>query len=129
VSGIERIEAVEAWRPYVTPRLEALYEHIEMCDVMELGRADFEPFDVVLMADVIEHLVKEDGYALLNRIPGSVVISTPRDYFENKAEVAAGIWSESHRSLWSVEEFQAMPRAEVAYVNQYGVVLARLRRI
>ena len=125
VAGIERIDAIEAWAPYVTEQMEAAYDEVMIGDVMLLSAEMLGTYDVVLLGDVIEHLAHEDGEELLERIRGAVVIATPRDYFQNPE--AEAIWTEEHRSLWRVEEFLAMPRCEIAYVNDVGAVLARLR--
>lgn len=126
VPGIERLDAVEAWPAYVTPRLRCLYDEVFEADVMTFTQEELAAYDLVWMCDVIEHVTHEDGESLLERIRGSVVICTPRDLFENEREVAAGIWTESHRSLWTVEEFEAMPRCQKAYVNDIGAVIAHL---
>lgn len=125
VADVGTIHAVEAWSDYITPRLEAIYDLVIPRDVMELTTDGLAFYDLVLMVDVIEHLTHDDGEALLDCITGSVVICTPRDYFQNPE--ARTIWTEDHRSHWKVEEFQAMSRCDVAYVNAVGAVMARLR--
>lgn len=126
LAGVERLEAIEGWEPYVTARLRCIYDRVHVADVMApwIDARWLGEFDVVLMVDVFEHLARADALALLERIAGSVVICTPAAWFQNPE--ARTIWTEAHRSLWSVEDFQAMPRAEVAYVNEWGAVLARL---
>lgn len=124
---IPRFDAVEAWGPYVIPRLHAIYDAVYTLDVMLMSRSALSAYELVLMVDVIEHLSHEDGLRLLDRIKGTVVISTPENYFQNPE--AETIWTEDHRSHWKVEEFQAMPRCDVAYVNAVGAVLARLRAV
>lgn len=124
--GIERLDAVEAWAPYVDERLRCVYNHVYQRDVLLLSDRELRSYDVVLMVDVIEHLAKGDALALLERIEGSVVICTPRDWFQNPE--ADEIWSEAHRSHWTVDEFAAMERCERSYVNQLGAVMARLGR-
>lgn len=118
---IERIDAVEGWDPYITPRMRALYDHVHECDVMLLTEDELEAYELVLMIDVIEHLTKEDGLALLERTPGRVIVCTPENFFQNPE--AAAIWTEEHRSLWSVADFG--DRVEVN-ASQLGGVLVCL---
>lgn len=129
VGGVDRLHAVEAWPDYVTPMMRAIYDTVFTLDVMLMSRASLSGYQLVLMVDVLEHLSKEDGCALLERIRGSIVICTPKDFFQNTAEVEAGIWPEEHRSLWNLEDFQAMSRTEVAYVNEEAAVIARLGKL
>ena len=116
------IDAVEMEPSYITPRLEAIYDTVYKCDVRDFGEGTLETwYDLVLMVDVIEHLTKEDGLALLERIPGHVVVCTPSEFFQNPDTVP----SEVHRSLWTPEDFG--DRLEVQWVNAQGAVLVRLK--
>jgi 2-polyprenyl-3-methyl-5-hydroxy-6-metoxy-1,4-benzoquinol methylase len=129
LAGVRVVDAVEAWEPYVTPRLQAIYDQVLLQDVMTLPPLALAAYDIVLMVDVLEHLGKEDAHALFRRTQARVVICTPRDYFQNHAEVNAGIWTENHRSHWTSEELASLPRCEVAYTNDVlGGVFARLGR-
>lgn len=83
------------------------------------GIAGLGSFDVVLMVDVLEHLTHEDGAELLARIPGRVVICTPRDYFQNPE--AADYPTENHRSLWNSREIAAIRELETEDVEALGV--------
>jgi 2-polyprenyl-3-methyl-5-hydroxy-6-metoxy-1,4-benzoquinol methylase len=123
--GIERLDAVEAWEPYIEAfNLRALYDHVKRDDVCNLSDAVLGAYDVVLMVDVLEHLEHDAGEALLRRIPGAVVICTPSQFFQNPEH--EDIPPEAHRSLWTVKEFRALG-ADVAHVEQGGVI-ARLPR-
>lgn len=121
---IERLEGIEAWQPYVDnfPWLQCIYDRVQVGSVLNLTRAELAEFDLVLMVDVLEHLDKDAGHALLNRIDGHVVICTPAEFFQNpEAEERP---PEMHRSLWSVEDF-AGPRLQLGY-ERLGGVLIRL---
>ncbi len=115
------VDAVEAWEPYVTRRLEAAYDEVITADVCSF----FEPladYDLVLMVDVLEHLEKADGLAVIDRIPGWIVICTPAEFFQNPEAVE--IPPERHRSLWSVTDFGDRLEHDA---SQLGGVLVRLR--
>ena len=122
LDGIERLEAVEAWEPYVTPMLRAIYDKVWTDDVLAFSPSSLAQYDVVLMVDVIEHMEKGDALALLARIPGTVVICTPVEFFQNPE--ADEIPPERHRSVWSVQEFKQLG-ADKAF-EELGGVLARL---
>lgn len=117
---IERIDAVEAETSYITDRLRCLYDDVFIGDVLNVPDEHLDSYDVVLMVDVIEHLEKEAGLELLDRIIGRVVICTPATFFDNPPELPE---SEKHRSLWSVADFG--DRVEVD-ASRDGGVLVRL---
>lgn len=118
---VECIDAVEAEPSYVTPRLRALYDDVYTADVLDVPDTFFRFYDLVLMADVIEHLPKEAGRQLLDHIPGWVIVCTPEEFFHNPAHLPE---SERHRSLWSVADFGDRLEHDA---SQLGAVLVRLR--
>jgi hypothetical protein len=59
-------------------------------------------YDLYLMIDVIEHMSKEDGHALLNRLNRPVLISTPWHYIQGPDENPL----QEHVSQWSLEDFK-----------------------
>lgn len=101
VPTIEVLDAVEVEPSYITNRLRCLYDIIFLSDVRDLSDERLRFYDLVFMADVIEHLEKDEGLKLLDRIRGWVVISTPKTFFENPPTVP----SEVHRSLWTESDF------------------------
>ena len=125
VAGVHWVGAVEAWGPYITPRLRCLYDEVIEADALTLDTDTFARYDCVLLVDVLEHFTHADGEALLDRIPSAVVICTPAQWFQNPE--AASIWTEEHRSLWTPEQFAAMPRCTTRYENEWGAVLALLQ--
>jgi hypothetical protein len=127
VPPIERVDAVELWRPYVTLRLRALYDDVFICDVRDLSDEQLGSYDLVLMADVLEHLGKLEGLALLERIPGHVVVCTPREFFQNPE--AGEIPPEEHRSLWTREDFgDRVDIFDEHALEQWGALALRLGR-
>lgn len=123
VSGIEYIDAVEMWRPYIKDfRLRDLYDVVLDQDVTQLSQNVLDDYDIVLMVDILEHLSKRQGGELLKRIPGRVVICTPEKFFQNPEHKE--IPPEAHRSVWTLQELELVRPLEVAYVR-LGGVLAR----
>jgi SAM-dependent methyltransferase len=124
---LERLDAIELEGRYVDrfPWLTAIYDRVAVGDICTA--AAFEPewlagFDVVLMVDVLEHLTEGAATELLRRIPGRIVIATPRDFFQNP-EAGEGWESERHRSLWtstSIAEAAGRP-LEVDDVWAWGI--------
>lgn len=106
----EQIDAVEIHEPYVNAfSLRLLYDSVFVSDVLELPPERLAGYELVLMADVIEHLEKDAAIQLLARIPGRVVISTPVAYFSNGPGLPE---SETHRSHWTPEDFLGTERVE-----------------
>lgn len=116
-----RIDAVELEPSYVDDRLRALYDDVFVGDVLALARA-LELYDVVLLVDVIEHLEKDDGLELLDRISGRAVISTPVEFFSNGPGLPP---SEEHRSHWTRADFEATGRLEEDG-SRFGQTIVRL---
>ncbi len=119
--------AVEAWAPYVERHdLAARYDFLIVGDVLDQPAEVLARFDLVLMVDVIEHLPKGPALDLLDRIPGWVVICTPRDFFTQHPDPP----TEAHVSHWALAEFEAMPRFDThapVELETLGGVIVRLR--
>jgi hypothetical protein len=102
-------------RPYLEAR-EGPVSFIPLCLDIRQAAAFFLPetFAVVTLLDVIEHLTKPDGLALLDAaemIAGRrVVIFTPRGLFPQGRVDFTGLGGEAyqeHQSGWEPEEFLA----------------------
>jgi hypothetical protein len=123
-----KIEAVEAWKPYIKNfRLELLYDHVLNADARHLDSSYFSRFEVVLLADVIEHVTLDDGAALLDAIPGWIIVSTPRDFFHNPSSCPP---PEKHVSHWTPQHFQTHPRFDYldpAMLKEVGGIVVRLK--
>lgn len=133
----DRIDAVEAWGPYIHDHhLERLYDvvyHGTVVGPLWIGpassvhRADevLAAHDLVLMVDVIEHIDKPAALALLDRIPGRVVICTPVDWFHNGDGLPP---TEEHVSHWAQADWDDIASRrpiEVCY-TELGGWLVRL---
>ncbi len=102
------IEGVEGFRDYETSNW-GNYDKVYIDDVV-----NFEPdkkYDLIVCNDVIEHLTKEQGFKLLDKVKGWVnkggyiYFSTPAQFHEQGA--VYGNELEIHKSLWSVEDFKS----------------------
>lgn len=101
VPTLTYIAAVEAWEPYVTDRLRCIYDYVFVRDVRHLADDTLQSYDLVLMSEVIEHLPKDDGLRLIERIPGHVVITTPKEFFPSVDYPP----TERHVSHWTRDDF------------------------
>lgn len=126
---IEALDAdPHAFCHLLTGEGDGAYQDSWLDDIREFPDHRLARFDTVLMADVIEHIPKADGMALLNRIPGQVIVSTPVDA-EVAAHTAAGEATpalERHVSQWSQTDFVNTYRLDQWWV-EVGQLIVRLR--
>jgi len=92
--GVVRVDAVDA----VQPELD-VYDTVTVGDVREV---DWEPglYDMALLLDVIEHVDKAEGHALLAslaRSAGLVLVATPLGF---RRQENPELPYETHRSGW-----------------------------
>lgn len=125
--GVREVDGVEPHEPYVSAfHLTHLYCGLYPWDVRELTNDTLAIYDGVLMVDVLEHLDRDDGLALLARIPGWIVVCTPVEFFQNP-EADLIPW-ERHRSVWSVEDFGDRVDEDASRDGAVIVALAPLTR-
>ncbi len=97
------IDGIDAHR-YDSPLLDWVYDDVRVADVLDVVD-DLVGYDVVLIGDMIEHVEKEQGIALLDtllRQNRNVVLSTPYHFFEQEVP---GNPFERHRSHWTIGDF------------------------
>lgn len=136
VDARAEVRAVEVWDPYVTQRLRAIYDDVLTADVLDALHPEtgtgrevlrlLEWADTVLLVDVLEHLPKPEAFQLLDLIPGHVVFSTPRDFFDTGPGLPH---SEAHVSHWTVSDFEATGRlhgVDVQLLDEVGGIVGRL---
>lgn len=121
VPTLNYIAAVEAWEPYVTDQLRCIYDCVFVHDVRDLSDDTLQSYDLVLMSEVIEHLPKDDGLALLERIRGHIVITTPEEFFPSVDYPP----TEKHVSHWTLDDFGDRIEADA---SKLGGVVVRLAR-
>jgi hypothetical protein len=103
-------DCIEAWEPYIEEfGLRGIYRNVYIADVLAVDPDLLNSCDMVFGGDVIEHLIKEDGLALLDRITVPSVWVTPLGFFHNPHGLP---WTETHRSHWTREDFENTGRVK-----------------
>ncbi|MDQ4098716.1 MAG: class I SAM-dependent methyltransferase [Actinomycetota bacterium] len=107
-----RIDGIEIDEKRVQPHARQLYTEILVGDIRDVVpvRAAEQPYDVILFGDVIEHLPKDDGHALLGtaaRLARQlVVVRIPLgDGWRREGREEP----DHHRSQWHPSDFTDYP--------------------
>jgi hypothetical protein len=101
---VARIDGIDAVA-HESPIVDWAYDDIRICDVRDVVD-ELSGYDLVLMADIIEHFEKEPGLALLTQLLAqnrNVLITTP---FHFGPQVVDGNPYETHRSHWTIDDFR-----------------------
>jgi SAM-dependent methyltransferase len=109
-----RIVGVEAFAAYKNPIVDYVYDQVHVGPAEQVVNT-LGSFDVVLIADVIEHLERSAAVTLVNRcleISPVLIISTPREFYPQRD--VCGNPYEIHRILWKATDFP--PRSHVAKI-------------
>jgi hypothetical protein len=103
------IDALDANPAYQWPHVAQFYRHCYLGRVEEL--CDGLPaYDVVLMADVIEHIEKTAALRVVELFlarGSTLVVSTPRTFFQQELFESA---HERHLSFWAIGDFRKADR-------------------
>lgn len=101
---------VDLFEPYLEEsKKKAIHSEYIKADMREV---EFEPksFDAVLCSEVLEHLIKEDGYELIEKMEkwarNKVIITTPNGYLWQDGFADNPL--QEHKSSWRVEDFQQL---------------------
>lgn len=101
------IDGIDAHR-YDSPLLDWVYDSVRIGDAREVA-ASLAGYDLVVMGDVIEHMEKSDGLALLGTLlerNRNVIVTTPRTFFEQDC---ADNPFQRHLSGWRIADFERWP--------------------
>jgi cyclopropane fatty-acyl-phospholipid synthase-like methyltransferase len=106
-----RLDTVEIYPSYIKSHIRNLYDSIHIADIRDFSKTpekwcNILYWDVVLMADIIEHMSKEEGYAVIDNLLKyckEIVVSTPT--VMEKQPVHLFHENEEHLSVWEKSDF------------------------
>jgi hypothetical protein len=103
-----RIEAVEVFQPYLAPHQHYIYDQIHVTTIEEYAKT-MPRFDVIYMGDVLEHLEKSRGEALLTdlfaKCDQALIIAAPLGDEWPQGAVCGNPY-EAHRATWSKKDLR-----------------------
>ncbi len=121
-----KIDGIEVFEPYIQAHQRALYSNIFVEDVREAVKHIGE-YDLVIAGDVIEHLDKPDGEAIIealyHKARKALLVNIPLGTGWDHPE-AYGNPAELHRSQWEAEDFLQYPSQFTRFhlsCGDYGV--------
>ena len=103
-----RVTGVDIFEPYVKlHNSDGLYES---CTLADITKIDFQPnqFDTVVCMDVLEHITKDEGAKLLDKMKiwgRNVIITTPNGTVPGIP--SDGNVYQGHQSGWTAKELEA----------------------
>jgi SAM-dependent methyltransferase len=100
--SVERVDGLEVFEDYVTPIQRAIYDKVIIANAVD---HEYESYDLYLMVDCIEHMSKEDGTKLVEKLRklGKVLVVTPRRFEVHPPRYGNPL--EEHISVWSEDDF------------------------
>ena len=117
-----KIDGVEAYPGYISALQQHVYDRIfQMPIEFAMGVLDEDHWDLILMAEIIEHLSEEDGQKVLKWVwehGRAIIITTP--LYDSPQGEQYGNPYEEHKSLWPPEKLHAAIGA-----GQYTVIQDR----
>jgi 2-polyprenyl-3-methyl-5-hydroxy-6-metoxy-1,4-benzoquinol methylase len=101
---------VDLFEPYLEEsKKKAIHSEYIKADMREV-EFEAKSFDAVLCSEVLEHLIKEDGYELIDKMAkwarNKVIITTPNGYLWQDGFADNPL--QEHKSSWRVEDFQQL---------------------
>lgn len=113
-----RIDGIEAFPQYLCEPHRFIYNNI-FIGLVEDVMVDCEEYDVIFFGDVIEHLAKDRGEAVLRtalaKARKGVLVTTPAR--ETRQGELCGNPLESHRSLWRRKDFRRIAPGKVRFAD------------
>lgn len=105
----EYLVGLDAFRPLLRmAKRKKIFDDLIAADILHLPLR-LERIDCITLFDVIEHLSKNDGKALLASLEPSVFLSTPNSALSNRYYARlVGNKLERHVSRWSSREFEGL---------------------
>lgn len=109
---VRRIDGIEAFKGYLTPLHDFIYDHIYLGDAAEIVPTLRDRYELVLLIDVLEHFEKPAGARLLKTLlkkNRGVIVSVPRD-IGDQGEVFGNL-HEEHKAEWKKSDLRKISNA------------------
>jgi len=103
-----RIDCIEAFKDYITPVHEYIYNQIYIGKAEEMIN-QLPSYDLILILDVIEHLEKDIGINFIidcKKKSSAIIIMTPKGFTEQAPYMSNQF--EIHRSGWIEKDFETL---------------------
>lgn len=123
-----RIEGIEATREYITPLHDFIYDTIHIGDATRIIDT-LDRYDLILMADVLEHFDKPTGAAFVRKLydhADRCVLLTYPEPCEARGNVLGNPY-EAHHSDWNKGDFKPFSRVAYKHVEGKAAVVAIVR--
>jgi len=120
-----KMDCVEIWEPYVNEyNLKEKYDNVFIGDIMDF---DFSEYQFIILGDVLEHLTKEDGIKLIEKIHITrkrCLVAIP--YTMEQGEYYGNIYEAHLQPDLTLEIMtERYPQLEMIYSNsQYGYYIS-----
>jgi 2-polyprenyl-3-methyl-5-hydroxy-6-metoxy-1,4-benzoquinol methylase len=98
-----RIDGIEIYEPYIQPWHREIYDRLYIGDIRT---QQLPKYDLIYMGDVIEHMTKPEGHALLRSLAARhIIVSTPNV----KTQMKRGKPNphQDHKCRWTLADFRA----------------------
>jgi len=100
-----RVDAIEIYPDIITPLQSEIYNKIYIGCATEIIN-EVDDYDLIIMGDVLEHVVKEDGLILLNKcIAKSKYTALATPIYFDKGRAVLGNEYEKHKCMWKNSDF------------------------
>lgn len=118
-----KIDGIEIFKKYITQLQKKIYDNIFIGNALEVIDK-LDNYDLIYCGDMIEHLKKEEGLKLIEKMKEHakiVIIATPIIVSDQKTVL--GNKYETHKSQWIPANFDgaAIHQFENTLIAKYGI--------
>lgn len=120
--------AIEIEKDYTKKfNLPLIYNEVWNISATDLIKPKYydSTFDVIMIGDIIEHLLKSDGIDLLNFLVYRcrwIIVEFPHRYLQNSVD---GYQSEAHISVWAENDFSSFERTKLYAKDAQRLIVLR----
>lgn len=103
------LDGIEAFENYINPVHRYIYNSLFIGNALDILPTLNKRYDLVLLIDVLEHFVVEEGIKILaecRKKGRNIIISVPKSWYTQ--DMAFGNEYETHRAHWKKEDFSIL---------------------